>query len=64
MVSIVMVGEGPPSTSYRPGFNKDADADPAFAWGRLCIGMTGAGYSRRNFRVFPSRFGADAPFQI
>jgi hypothetical protein len=27
MVSIVMVGEGPPSTSYDPGCNKDVDAD-------------------------------------
>jgi hypothetical protein len=27
MVSIVMVGEGPPSTSYGPGCNKDVDAD-------------------------------------
>jgi hypothetical protein len=27
MVFIVMVGEGPPSTSHSPGFNKDVDAD-------------------------------------
>jgi hypothetical protein len=27
MVFIVMVGEGPPSTSHGPGFNKDVDAD-------------------------------------
>jgi hypothetical protein len=27
MVSIVMAGEGPPSTSYGPRFHKDVDAD-------------------------------------
>ena len=26
-MSIVMVGEGPPSTSYDRGFNKDVDTD-------------------------------------
>ena len=34
MVSIVMVGEGPPSTSYGPDFNKDVDANPSLRFGQ------------------------------
>jgi hypothetical protein len=33
-------GSGRPSTSLLPAQRKDVDADPAFAWGRLCVGMT------------------------